>query len=69
MPEDYIKGKGIFVGEYDEDEIRAGIDEMDTGAKMKETGLSYTNTEPVKKDGRLVAMKIYVCTVEDFGVK
>ena len=64
----YIKGKGILVGEYNEKEVLSGKDKQDTKIKMKETGFSYTNTELVKKNGKIVSVKVYVCSVEDFKI-
>ncbi len=64
----YIKGKGILVGNYSEKDITLGKDKKDVAEKKKETGYSYTNTELVKKDGKIVSIKIYVCSANDFKI-
>ena len=65
--DNYIKGKGIFVGTYTEKELDEEKEKIDI-AKMKEkTGLKYINSEFVRKKGKVVAIKFYVCTMDDMN--
>lgn len=61
--ENYIKGLGIFVGEFTKNDLKKGIDKLKVEEKKKETGLNYVNTKIV--NGKL---KIYVCNVYDFKI-
>lgn len=63
---DYIKGKGVLVGTYTETDIANGKDKEDVKKVSEETGYKYTNTEFVKKNGKVSGIKIYVCSLEDF---
>lgn len=69
MSKEYIKGKGILVGTFSESDLDEGADRKAVEAAMAETGLNYTNTEPVYSRGKIVGLRIYVCTLEDFQVK
>lgn len=61
----YIKGKGILVGIYNEEDIELKKDKSDVERVKKETGYQYTNIEYVKKRGCIIGLKIYVCSGED----
>ena len=61
--ENYIKGLGIFVGEFTREDLKKGVAKLKVEEKKKETGLNYTNTKIV--NGKL---KIYVCNVYDFKI-
>lgn len=63
MAEHYIKGKGIFVRTYSEEDL---IQQKDLKVCQKETGLEYTNTELIRKNGKVIGIKLYACTAEDF---
>lgn len=65
MSEEYIKGKGILVGTFTESDIDARVDRKAVNKAMAETGLEYTNAELVYSDGKIVGLRIYVCTLED----
>ena len=60
--------KGIFVGEFSVDQIDSGADRIAVEKVKAETGLSYTNTEIVKKCGVPVGLKIWVCTASEMQV-
>ena len=62
---EYIRGKGILVGTFTELDLKNGRDKETVEKKKKETGLGYTNTEFVRKNGDIVSIRIYVCTVDD----
>lgn len=63
---EYIKGKGILVGTYNEDDLANGKDKVDVQRMKEETGYNYTNTEFIKSKGKPIGIKVYVCSVEDF---
>ena len=65
---EYIRGKGILVGTFDESDLKNGRDKEAVEKKKKETGLSYTNTEFVRKNDDTVSIRIYVCTVDDIKI-
>lgn len=62
----YIKGKGILVGTFSEEDISTGKDKIEVKRMAEQTDCKYTNTEYVKKNGKIVGIKIYVCNAEDF---
>lgn len=64
----YIKGKGILVGTYNENDLANGKDKVDVQRMKEETGYKYTNTEFVKNKGKVGSVKVYVCSMEDFKV-
>lgn len=66
--ENYIKGKGILVGTFNQEEISKNIDNQKVEEIKLKTGLKYTNTEFVKKGKEIVALRIYVCSLEDFKI-
>ena len=63
----YIKGKGIPVGTFTEEDLKKGIDKIMVNKKMEETGLKYTNTKIIKEHG-IRKLAIWVCNVEDFKI-
>ena len=63
---EYIKGKGVLVGTFNENDLVNGKDKVETQRMKEETGYNYTNTEFVKRKGKIVSMKVYVCSMEDF---
>lgn len=65
---DYVKGKGYFIGEFNEEEIRNNTAENKAREFMKESGLKYTNTEVVYDKGVPVSMKVYICGHDEFKI-
>lgn len=61
----YIKGKGILVGIFNELDLKNGRDKEAVEKKKKETGLNYINTEYVYENNYIIGIKIYVCAIED----
>ena len=70
LPQDkeYIKGKGILVECFNEQQINNRDDKIATQKMMDATGYKYTNTEFVKKDGKLTGLKVYVCDLDDMEI-
>ena len=58
----------IYVGQFNEDDIRNGRDKIAVTQKMKETGLNYTNQEIIYKNKKPVGLKLYVCDKDDFDL-
>ncbi|BAG09065.1 MAG: hypothetical protein E6053_09305 [Finegoldia magna] len=63
--EKYIKKKGILVGTFTEEQLKKKIDKLEVDKAMEKYGLKYTNTELVRKGGKIVGLKVYVCNWED----
>lgn len=57
--------KGVYVGCFSAEDIEHGLDRALVHEKQLETGLNYTNTELVKRNGLIVGLKIWVCGLED----
>lgn len=63
--EQYIKGKGILVGTFNEEQLLKKIDKMEIDKAKEKYGLKYINSDFVYKGGQIVGMKVYVCDLED----
>ena len=61
----YIKGLGILVGKFTEEDLKNGIDKKIVKEKMEEYNLKYTNTKIIKEND-IKKLAIYVCNVYDF---
>ena len=66
----YIKGLGVYVGRFNEDDLKAERDKTATIRKKAETDYKYkyVNTKLIRKDGKIIAIEIYLCTAEDFKI-
>lgn len=60
----YIKGKGVLVGTFNEQDIAVGRYKRLVERAKKETGYQYLNCETVMVGGVSVA-RLYVCKAED----
>ena len=64
----YIKGLGIPIGAFDEDELKKGIDkEVLKRYQEYYPEYQYTNTKIVKIHG-IRKLAIYICNVNDFKI-
>ena len=63
----YVKGLGILVGKFDENDLKSGKDKELVKQKMEEYNLKYTNTKIIKEHG-IRKLAIYVCNVYDFKI-
>jgi len=63
---EYEKGLGYYVGYFDLEDIKNGTDKIETKKVKDATGLKYTNTKIVKRNGIEVALQVWVCKLEDF---
>lgn len=67
----YIKGKGYFVGTFNEEDIMNKSDKVAIQKAMEETGMKYVNTEYLKKGKKIIGINLYVCSLEevqDWGI-
>ena len=55
----------VLVGDFNEQQLREGVDEAAVKKKMDDTGLRYTNTKLIKKKGETL-LRIWVCATEEF---
>ena len=58
----------VYVGEFTESDLNAGKDKELVAEAMEKTGMKYTNTKMVKKRGKIVSIKIWVCDFSDVKV-
>lgn len=58
----------VLVGDFTEDDIKNRRDKIAVEQKMKETGLKYTKTKIIKRHGKSVAIRIWVCDVDTFKI-
>lgn len=56
----------IYVGQFNEDQLRNKEDKKLVSAKMNETGLKYTKTAFVKKNKKIVGLKVWLLTDEEY---
>ena len=57
----------LYVGEYNEADLKVGKDKADIEKLKKETGLNYVKTTPVKnKAGVYVSLKIWLYDYEGY---
>lgn len=59
----------VYVGQFSEAEVANGLDKVCVAAMQEKTGLKYVNTSLVKKRGEIVAIKIYVCDIQDLDIR
>lgn len=64
----YIKGFGVYVGEFNEEEIKAGKDRSLVKAAKDRNSLDYINVELIKDNHSVVGMKLWVCKREDLRI-
>ena len=64
----YVPGKGIPVGVFSLEDIEEGKDKREVMEMEARTGLGYTNTKVIKKNGVPVALKVWVCTLDDMKI-
>ena len=66
--DNYINGLGVFVGEFNEAQLKNGDDKVALEQMRNKTGLEYVNTEFSRKNGAITGLKLYVCTLEDMKI-
>ncbi len=58
----------IYVGRFNEEEMKKGLDKKAIKQKQKETGLKYVESKIIYKNKAPIAMDIWVCTAEEFTI-
>lgn len=56
----------ICIGLFNEEQCRQGADKTLVEQKKAETGMKYTRTRLVKKGGRIVGLKVWLLTSEEY---
>ena len=56
----------IFVGTFNEKQCRNKEDKAIVEKKKAETGLKYTRSRIVKKSGKIVGLKVWLLTNEEY---
>lgn len=56
----------IYIGQFNEKQVRTGEDKAIVQQKKEETGLKYTKSKLVKKGGKLVGLKVWLLTNEEY---
>lgn len=64
----YLNGLGVWVGEFNEEQIKKGIDKKCVEFMKQKTGLKYVNTKIARGDHNEKVLRIWVCNVEDFKI-
>lgn len=64
----YVKGLGIYIGAFDEDELKKGIDKEVLKKYQEEyPEYKYVNTKILKIHG-IRKLAIYICNANDFKI-
>jgi len=54
----------VLVGTFSEQDLICGTDKVAIDKAKKETGLKYTQSQFIKKKGKIVGMTVWVCTAD-----
>ena len=68
MENKYIKGLGLYVGTFNEQDLKAHKDKQALKKVQEKTDLQYTNTKLVMKRKEIIGIKIYACNLDDFKI-
>jgi hypothetical protein len=64
---EYVKNLGVYVGKFDENDLKNNIDKQAVEQAKEKYKLEYTNTKIVKEKG-ITYLKIWICNAEDFKI-
>jgi hypothetical protein len=56
----------VLVGTYTEKDLIEGKDKIEIDKKQQETGLKFIKSSFIKKNGKISAIKVWVCDYKDF---
>ena len=56
----------VYIGQFNEQQLRNGEDKKLVEQKKQETGMKYTRTRIVKKGRQMVGLKIWLLTNEEY---
>lgn len=58
----------IYVGRFNEEQLKNGEDKKAVEEKKKETGLKYVESKIVYKNKKPIGLDLWVCTAEEFTI-
>lgn len=58
----------VYVGRFNEEQIKNGEEKKAIKEKQEETGLKYVETKIIYKNKKPIAMDYWVCTAEEFTI-
>lgn len=61
----YLCGLGVWVGEFNDEQIEKGIDKKYIDLIKQKTGLEYINTKVARGDNKEKVLRIWLCKKED----
>lgn len=56
----------IYIGQFNKKQVLRGEDKALVAQKTKETGFKYTKTALVEKGGKIVGLKVWLLTDEEY---
>lgn len=59
----------ILVGTFDENDLSQGKDKEAIKEAKEKYGLKYTETKLIKKRGKIVGLKVWVCDSDEFTLQ
>lgn len=61
----YLDKIGVYVGEFNEEQLRKGIHKKIVDKYRELTGLKYTNTKLTKNENKEQVLRIWLCELCD----
>lgn len=58
----------VYVGRFNEEQIKNGTQKIEVEKKQKETGLNYVESKIVYKNKKSVGIDIWVCNAKEFTI-
>lgn len=58
----------IYVGRFNEEDLKNGRDKIETKKAMEKHNLNYTNTKLIKRSNKIIAIDIWVCDKDEFTI-
>lgn len=64
----YLHKLGVWVGEFNEEQLKNSVDKKCVENMKKITGLDYVNTKIARGNHGEKVLRIWVCNAEDFKI-
>lgn len=64
----YLYGLGVWVGEFNEEQLKNGVDKKCVDFMKNKTGLNYVNTKVAYNENDEKVLRVWVCKAEDFQI-
>ena len=58
----------IYVGRFNEEDLKKGKDKIEVKKAMEKHNLKYTNTKLVQKSNKIIGIDIWVCDENEFTI-